>query len=102
MRHLADKTETQAVVIDLTLLDEEGMELIRWVKGQPRFCSLPLIILSNSDEASARQRCIELGVSSYLEKPHSLRELKNTIRYVAKVCEGSRFHSQEWKEMSCV
>jgi DNA-binding response OmpR family regulator len=102
MRHLADKPEPHAVVIDLTLLDEEGMELIKWVKGQPRFRFLPIIVLSNSNDSSRRQRCVALGVTSYLDKPESLGELRNNIHYIAKLCEGARFDAQEWKEMSCV
>jgi CheY-like chemotaxis protein len=100
MRHFVADAP-QAFVMDLAILDEGGVELIEWIKAQPQFRFLPIVVLASSDGSSHRQRCAALGVSSYLDKPKSFKELRNNIRYIVKLCEGPRFDSPEWKEMSC-
>jgi CheY-like chemotaxis protein len=102
MRCLTDATAPQAFVIDLAMMDNAGVELLEWVKLQPHYRRLPLVVLSNSDDLSQRQRCVALGVSSYLDRPKSPKELRNNIRYIVKLCEGPRFHSNECEEMACV
>ena len=99
---LASEPAPQALVADLKMPGMDGLELIAWVKEQPQFRFLPIVVLSNSDDPTHRQRSATLGVSSYLGKPASLKELREHIRYIVKLCETSRSFSQEWKEMSCV
>jgi len=102
MRYLTDAPMPQAFLVEITILDEAGAELIEWIKGQPQFRFQPIIVLSNSNDPVIRQRCVAMGVTSYLDKPKSLKEMRNNIRYIVKLCEGARFHSQERQEMACV
>jgi two-component system response regulator len=102
MRYFDGASAPKAFMIDLTMLDQSGMELIEWVKAQPQLRFLPIIVLSDSDDPSDRQHCVALGISSYLEKPKSFKELRNHILYIEKLCEGVRYHSLEWQEMACV
>jgi CheY-like chemotaxis protein len=102
MRYLDSAPVPQAFVIDLAVLDQNGLELIEWIKTEHHLRFLPIAVLSNSDDPSHRHRCVALGISSYLDKPKTHRELRNNIRYIVKICEGSRFHSRELREMACV
>jgi CheY-like chemotaxis protein len=102
MHFLADGTPPLALVVDLHRLDADGMELIEWVKGQPRFRTLPVIIHSTSNDASQRQTCLALGASTYRVNSTSAKELWRNIRSIVKVCEESRIPSQVQEEMACV
>lgn len=76
-----------ALVTDLKMPAMDGMELIEWLKAQPRFRLLPVVVCSNSGDPSDRHRCAALGVNSYLEKAASLKESRDQIRFIVKLFE---------------
>jgi CheY-like chemotaxis protein len=84
---LSQHPTPDALVTDLSMPVMGGMELIEWLKAQPQFRFLPIVVYSNSGDPSDRQRCAALGVNGYLEKPGSLKELRDQIRYILKLFE---------------
>ncbi len=77
------------LVTDLNMPGMNGLELIEWVKAQSQFHSLPVVVRSNSGDPSDRRKCAGMGVSSYLDKPGLLKEVRSQIRYILKLCEAS-------------
>jgi CheY-like chemotaxis protein len=90
----------QALVTDLNMPRMDGIELIEWIKGQPQLRQLPILVFSSSNAPAQRQRCAALGVSIFLEKGASLRELRSDIRSIVKLCEDSHSYSQDWKKVA--
>ncbi len=76
----------RAQVVDLVLLDlrlpgEDGMQLLRALRGESQ---LPVIILTGRTEEADRIMGLELGADDYLTKPFSPRELLARIRTVLR------------------
>ena len=69
-----------AVILDLKMPLMDGFETLKWIRAQPAFKKLPVIILSSSDMIEDKRRARRLGCTEYLVKPHSLIELTTLFR----------------------
>lgn len=54
--------------LDIKMPRLGGFEVLRWIRGQERLKTLPVIMLSGSDEAQDMARARELGATRYLTK----------------------------------
>ena len=74
----ADRTAyplPQLVLLDLNMPRLNGFDVLEWVREQPGFRNLQVVIFSSSDEAKDINRAYGLGANWYLVKPHSMDEL---------------------------
>ena len=69
------------VLLDLGLPDEDGLSLMRWLRGHWHG---PVIIISGRGESVERVVGLELGADDYVTKPFDLRELLARIRSVLR------------------
>lgn len=69
------------VLLDLGLPDEDGLSLMRDLRGQWQG---PVIIISGRGESVERIVGLELGADDYVTKPFDLRELLARIRSVLR------------------
>lgn len=69
----ADRAQHPApclMLLDLKMPIVSGFEVLEWVRDQPSFQkSLPVIVLTSSDQEGDVRRAFELGASDYLVKP---------------------------------
>jgi CheY-like chemotaxis protein len=91
VRFLGDRAESSAenaiglpwiVLLDLKMPKKSGLEVLEWLRGQPRLRRLPVIIFTSSRESSDIDRAYDLGANSYLVKPVSFDQLKEMVRNV--------------------
>ena len=91
VRFLGDRAEPSAenaislpwiVLLDLKMPKKSGLEVLEWMRGQPRLRRLPVIIFTSSRESSDIARAYDLGANSYLVKPVSFDQLKEMVRDV--------------------
>jgi CheY-like chemotaxis protein len=68
------------ILIDLKMPRKSGLEFLGWLKGQAPLASIPVIVLSSSQEASDVDRAYELGAKSYLVKSVDLNELIRVVQ----------------------
>ncbi len=72
------ETGYDVIVLDLSLPDGDGLELLReWRKSG---FNEPVLILSARDAVEDRIRGLDLGADDYLPKPFSLEELLARVR----------------------
>jgi CheY-like chemotaxis protein len=63
------------LLLDLKMPRLDGFDVLEWVRQQPGFSSLQVVIFSSSDEARDINKAYGLGANWYLVKPHSMDEL---------------------------
>lgn len=63
------------VLLDVKLTDKSGFEVLSWIRSQPHFKQLPVVLLSSSNQPEDVSRAYEHGANSYLVKPHDLHAL---------------------------
>lgn len=56
-------------LIDLHLPKRDGRHLLAYLRDQPRFSSMPAVVLSSSQRPSDRASCIDLGAREVKVKP---------------------------------
>ena len=77
--YLAKSTDGRAsvdiVILDLTLPDFDGLEVLREIRKSPILKSTPVMIVTARGEEIDRVLGLELGADDYVPKPFSSREL---------------------------
>ncbi len=79
----ADRVENPfptLVLLDLSMPGCTGLEVLGWVRAQPRFADLPVLILSLSNQERDRTDALRLGASDYVVKPTGLAGFVETLR----------------------
>ena len=63
------------IITDINMPDINGLELIGYVKSNPTYCDIPLIIVSSEKSDEDKKRGIAIGAVGYVVKPFSKEEL---------------------------
>ncbi|MEQ8817608.1 MAG: response regulator transcription factor [Thalassobaculum sp.] len=66
-----------AVVLDLRLNGEDGMEIAKRIRSRS---GVPIVILSANDDVIDKVVCLEIGVDDYVTKPFHAREFSARVR----------------------
>jgi CheY-like chemotaxis protein len=72
------------IFLDLNMPRKDGREVLRALKADPLLRTIPVIILSTSDEPEDIRTSYELGASSYITKPGDFNELVQMMETIAK------------------
>lgn len=75
-----DAPRPALVLLDLNLPGMGGQEVLAQLKADPSLRSLPVLIFSNSLQASDVSAAYEGGANGYLYKPGGASELQETAR----------------------
>jgi CheY-like chemotaxis protein len=57
------------VLLDLNMPKLHGCEVLDRIKSDPRLASLPVVVLTTSDQEYDVRACYEMGCNNYLTKP---------------------------------
>ncbi len=68
------------LLLDLKLPHVLGLDVLKWIRGQPALQTLIVIVLTSSRQESDLDRAYRLGANSYLVKPSTLDELVKIVR----------------------
>jgi two-component system chemotaxis response regulator CheY len=72
--------EFNLVITDINMPDINGLELISFIKNNPRYTNIPLIIVSTERSEEDKKRGIALGAMAYITKPFKAHELQEMIK----------------------
>jgi CheY-like chemotaxis protein len=71
------------VLLDVKLPRVSGLEVLAWIRNQPRLRRLPVILLTSSSQTADINRAYDLGANSFLVKPPDLDSLTQLVKTVA-------------------
>jgi two-component system chemotaxis response regulator CheY len=72
--------EFNLVITDINMPDINGLELISFAKNNPRYSTIPLIIVSTERSEEDKERGLALGAIAYITKPFKAHELQEIIQ----------------------
>jgi two-component system response regulator len=71
--------EYDLILLDLIMPEMNGYQLLEYLKGNPQFRHIPVIMISALDDFSSVISCIEIGAEDFLPKPFDPVLLKARI-----------------------
>jgi DNA-binding response OmpR family regulator len=80
-RYVMQRSRPDIVVLDLTLPDQDGLELLAEIRTSD---DIPVIVCSGRDGEDDKIAGLELGADDYVSKPFSPRELVSRCKTVLR------------------
>lgn len=78
----AQSVHPSAIVLDLGLPKQNGLQVIERLRANKSLFSIPVIVLSNVESSVVLQKCEEMGMQCYLVKTHT--SIQKVIDAIAK------------------
>ena len=76
------KDHPKLILLDLKMPKVSGLQVLEKIKSDPELKSIPVVMLTSSNEGPDIERCYELGANSYIVKPvdsdkffHAIKEI---------------------------
>ena len=76
LEYLLKAEPVDAIVLDLSMPNMNGVDFLKKIRGMAAFVSLPTIVLSGHYESLNRIAAIEAGANDFMTKPFNPLELK--------------------------
>jgi len=80
------RSQIDLVILDLNLPKVKGMDVLKFLKNNSRYSSIPVVILSTSADHDTIETAYKNGVNSYITKPISYGGFVETIRTLSIYC----------------
>lgn len=72
-------------ILDVNLPDGNGTDLLAWMRTQPQFYELPVLVLSTEADVKDRVRGLRIGASDYIGKPYDTASVIARVRQLTEV-----------------
>ncbi len=73
------KPRPKVVLLDLKLLKIDGIDVLRRIRAGERTRTIPVVVLTSSQEERDIVECYELGANSYVVKPVDFDRFYRTV-----------------------
>ncbi len=75
----------KVIILDLKLPKVDGLAVLQRLKGDPHTRTIPVVVLSSSQEERDLVRSYELGANSYVVKPMDFDEFGHSIQMLGRL-----------------
>lgn len=72
------------IILDLHMPTMNGLELLKKIKTSSIYKSIPIIIMSNSEDNSELKQCYDIGISGYFTKPAQYSKYSKKVKSLLK------------------
>ena len=86
---LAEEKQPDIILLDPTLKDVNGLEVVKKLKRSPNTRNIPIIILTSRDDKDSRLHALVMGAEEYLTKPADRVELSIRVENLIRLKEYS-------------
>ncbi len=80
------------LLLDLKMPWMDGFDVLAWLRGQPQFNTLPVVVLTSSKLQADIDKSRDLGVYDYRVKPHTFDDLVRLLDDVRKCWLDEAYH----------
>ena len=78
---IQNTTETPCLIIlDINMSKMNGIEFLKIIKADPNFKTIPVVILTTSNDENDKSICYSYGAAGYIIKPIDYNEFQEAIR----------------------
>jgi two-component system response regulator len=72
------------IILDLNLPKIDGMEVLKFIKKNSKYCSIPVVVLSTCSRQETIDEAFKNGANGYFTKPASYEDLVEKIKILKK------------------
>jgi CheY-like chemotaxis protein len=77
------------ILLDLNLPRRSGKKVLQWIREQPQFANLPVVVYTSSDKPADKEQALQLGANEYIEKPSRIENIAAVMEKVKQRWLGS-------------
>jgi CheY-like chemotaxis protein len=93
LAYLNGENQPCLILLDLNMPRMNGVELLQFLKADPNWRSIPVIILTTSNQELDRRRCFALSAAGYIVKPLGYAAVVNVVKTICAYWMLSEFPS---------
>ena len=83
---LEKEAHPELVLLDIMLPGEDGASLLRFLRADPRFSSIPVIMATAKGTEFDKIQGLDAGADDYLVKPFGMMEMVSRVKAVLRRC----------------
>ncbi|MCC6261605.1 MAG: response regulator [Anaerolineales bacterium] len=76
---MAAKTPPDLMILDINMPEVTGLDLLEFIRRNPKWQDLPVIMLSSEAADVTVDRAMQIGADGYVMKPVTLEELEKVM-----------------------
>ncbi len=80
------QSQVSLVILDLNLPKIDGIKVLKFIKKNSKYCSVPVVILSTSSNQETIDEAYKNGANGYFIKPASYEDLVEKVKILKKCC----------------
>ncbi len=77
---MLDTVQPDAVFLDLSMPGVNGIEVLTFLKREPRLEKVPVIVVTSDDQPETHQRVKEAGALQVIVKPATFEAIEGALR----------------------
>lgn len=77
------------IVLDMNMPRWDGKQTLSYLKSQPHLASIPVVVLSTSENKIDKEACARLGAAFYFKKPFHYDDYKNIVSDFSRYMKAS-------------
>lgn len=77
-----DEPQPDLILLDLNLPKKDGREVLRDIKQDGKLKSIPVVVLTTSEEEMDVVKCYTMGANSYIAKPVTFEEFIKVVKSI--------------------
>ena len=83
-QYLGEEERPHLVVLDLRIPRISGFDVLRWIRFNPVFATLPVVVLTSSERREDADTARGLGANEVMSKPLAGLQLRTDVQAMAK------------------
>lgn len=70
------------ILLDINMPGVDGLEILAYLRREPRLISVPVIVITSDDQPETRKRVMNGGANAMIIKPATLEFLEENLRKI--------------------
>jgi CheY-like chemotaxis protein len=70
----------QLILLDINMPGVDGLEVLAYLRREPRLAPVPVIVITSDDQPETRNRVMKGGATAMLIKPATLDALEGALK----------------------